>query len=565
MVELGPCRRAGARSAPARERDPWRSASDSGRRGAGPHRRPRPVRHPRRVRGARDLDDHADVAARPRTAWSSTAGSFRPSSSPRSSASSSSAASSIGGGLRIPFAIGIALFAIGMAHRGPRALHGGARRGAFPPGLRGGAIPPTSYAAIGRTLPKLLRPPMFATLATAWVIPGLLGPAIAGVGRRLPRVARGVPGPAAADRGLGGHRLPSDRPLGLGAPRPQSARRCAAAPARHRGRRRHGAPARWALERTARVLVVLTAIGAAIAILALGRLTRRAPCARARTARGDPRSAASSRSRSSRLMPTSRSPWSTARAEHDRSGAWPDGRDARLDGRFLDAGAPCVGSRPSASCRPASPCSTLAARRSCSSCSPSSAVAGPPHRRPRRLRHRTVLLAALADRPREAPGADRGGASSASNSPTCSGPPLGLASRARPWPPPFGTPGHRSVPLVAFASGSGLRCSGLVLVSRPRRPVREPLASPVRPPAPAPATAVRLGRLSAGAASRRPHRPTGAHPAPIPARSEVPPDVRRGPPRADPRDPRLPEAGHPLLRHHDPSEGPRRRTGRRST
>jgi MFS family permease len=47
-------------------------------------------------------------------------------------------------------------------------------------GLGGGAIPPIAYVAIGRSLPEPLRPPMFATLSTAWILPGLFGPAIAG-------------------------------------------------------------------------------------------------------------------------------------------------------------------------------------------------------------------------------------------------------------------------------------------------------------------------------------------------------------------------------------------------
>src|SRR6185436_19255481 len=36
------------------------------------------------------------------------------------------------------------------------------------------------YVAIGRALPERLRPGMFATLSTAWVVPGIAGPAIAG-------------------------------------------------------------------------------------------------------------------------------------------------------------------------------------------------------------------------------------------------------------------------------------------------------------------------------------------------------------------------------------------------
>ena len=51
----------------------------------------------------------------------------------------------------------------------------------FIQGLGAGAIPPIAYVAIGRSLPESLRPRMFATLSTAWVLPGVIGPAIAGV------------------------------------------------------------------------------------------------------------------------------------------------------------------------------------------------------------------------------------------------------------------------------------------------------------------------------------------------------------------------------------------------
>ena len=50
----------------------------------------------------------------------------------------------------------------------------------FIQGLGAGTIPPIAYVAIGRTLPEPLRPRMFATLSTAWVLPGVIGPAIAG-------------------------------------------------------------------------------------------------------------------------------------------------------------------------------------------------------------------------------------------------------------------------------------------------------------------------------------------------------------------------------------------------
>lgn len=48
-------------------------------------------------------------------------------------------------------------------------------------GLGAGAIPPVAYAAIGRAYPASLRPRMFAVLASAWVVPGLVGPGLAGV------------------------------------------------------------------------------------------------------------------------------------------------------------------------------------------------------------------------------------------------------------------------------------------------------------------------------------------------------------------------------------------------
>jgi MFS family permease len=84
-------------------------------------------------------------------------------------------------GLGGPFVAGIGLFAIGLVIGGlapSMAVLVGAR---FLQGLGAGAIPPIAYVAIGRCLPERLRPQMFATLSTAWVIPGVIGPAIAGI------------------------------------------------------------------------------------------------------------------------------------------------------------------------------------------------------------------------------------------------------------------------------------------------------------------------------------------------------------------------------------------------
>ena len=85
------------------------------------------------------------------------------------------------GGLGRPFAAGLGLFAIGLLVGGlapTMEVLVGAR---FVQGLGAGTIPPIAYVAIGRSLPERLRPRMFATLSTAWVLPGVVGPAVAGV------------------------------------------------------------------------------------------------------------------------------------------------------------------------------------------------------------------------------------------------------------------------------------------------------------------------------------------------------------------------------------------------
>jgi MFS family permease len=48
-------------------------------------------------------------------------------------------------------------------------------------GVGAGAIPAIAYTSIGRSFPESLRPRMFAVLSTAWVVPGLIGPAASGL------------------------------------------------------------------------------------------------------------------------------------------------------------------------------------------------------------------------------------------------------------------------------------------------------------------------------------------------------------------------------------------------
>ena len=81
-------------------------------------------------------------------------------------------------GVVAPFLAGLGLFAIGLAIAGSApsmAVLIGAR---FIQGIGGGTIPPVAYVAIGRSLPAHLRPRMFAVLSTAWILPGVFGPAV---------------------------------------------------------------------------------------------------------------------------------------------------------------------------------------------------------------------------------------------------------------------------------------------------------------------------------------------------------------------------------------------------
>ncbi len=48
----------------------------------------------------------------------------------------------------------------------------------FLQGIGAGAIPAVAYVAIGRAYPSAMQPRMFAVLSTAWVLPGIVGPAI---------------------------------------------------------------------------------------------------------------------------------------------------------------------------------------------------------------------------------------------------------------------------------------------------------------------------------------------------------------------------------------------------
>lgn len=82
-------------------------------------------------------------------------------------------------GLAFPFGLGLACFATGLIVGGAAQSMPMLIAGRLAQGFGAGAIPAVAYAAIGRGMPGSLRPVMFATMSTAWVVPGLIGPAVA--------------------------------------------------------------------------------------------------------------------------------------------------------------------------------------------------------------------------------------------------------------------------------------------------------------------------------------------------------------------------------------------------
>ncbi len=90
------------------------------------------------------------------------------------------------GSLVGPLGVGLGLFATGLVIGGLAPSMPVLVAGRLLQGFGAGAISPTAYVAIGRSMPESLRPRMFATLSTAWVLPGVVGPALAGlVGQSL--------------------------------------------------------------------------------------------------------------------------------------------------------------------------------------------------------------------------------------------------------------------------------------------------------------------------------------------------------------------------------------------
>lgn len=82
-------------------------------------------------------------------------------------------------GIRGPIIGGLTLFGIGLLIAGTAPNMPVLVVGRLVQGVGAGAVPASAYVAIGRTYSESVRPRMFAVLSTAWVVPGLIGPALA--------------------------------------------------------------------------------------------------------------------------------------------------------------------------------------------------------------------------------------------------------------------------------------------------------------------------------------------------------------------------------------------------
>lgn len=118
------------------------------------------------------------------------------------------------------FTLGLVLFALGLLAGGlaPTMLVLVLARAVQ--GFGAGAIPAIGYVCIGRSYPDALQPRMFAVLATAWVVPGILGPLAASLIEHAAGWRWVFLGLLPLVIGAGLFTLPAMRPIGPGADHP---------------------------------------------------------------------------------------------------------------------------------------------------------------------------------------------------------------------------------------------------------------------------------------------------------------------------------------------------------
>ncbi len=80
-----------------------------------------------------------------------------------------------------PFLLGAAVFVAGLVGAGAASTMPWLVAARFVQGLGAGAVGAVSYVAVGRGYSPQARPRMIALLSSAWVVPGLVGPALAGL------------------------------------------------------------------------------------------------------------------------------------------------------------------------------------------------------------------------------------------------------------------------------------------------------------------------------------------------------------------------------------------------
>lgn len=83
-------------------------------------------------------------------------------------------------GTAFPFAVGLALFTVGLLVGGLAPSMPVLVAARVVQGIGAGAIPAVAYTTVGRMYPATLRPRLFAVFSSAWVVPGLIGPAASG-------------------------------------------------------------------------------------------------------------------------------------------------------------------------------------------------------------------------------------------------------------------------------------------------------------------------------------------------------------------------------------------------
>ena len=83
-------------------------------------------------------------------------------------------------GALLPYATGLALFALGLAIAGTAPVMLVVVAGRLVQGVGSGAIIASTYASIARAYRETERPRMFAIMSSAWIVPAIVGPAAAG-------------------------------------------------------------------------------------------------------------------------------------------------------------------------------------------------------------------------------------------------------------------------------------------------------------------------------------------------------------------------------------------------